>query len=361
MTRSRPNRLRWLADHRLFLLSALLGAFCAAGVARADDARSDRRRRIESMTPAEKQELQRRREQFERLPPEEQQRLRNLHHQIEADADADQLREVMHRYSQWARTLPPHRRAELQELPPAERVERIKAWYQEELRQQAGRLGPEDTEGLLRWMEKSAARHEAKFLESLPQERRAQFAALDAQVRQRAVMWMVWQRWLMVAPGQPPAIPEGELAQLRNELSPETRARLEAEPDAEQWKTVMGWIRHELRSQWSRRGRMPMPSADDTQLAQFFESELTSEERDRLLNLPGDEMLRELQRLYLMRLNLLGPGPEPGRPPRGSDDGTRFPPRRPGSGPHGPTRRQPNGDDQPGDDLPPPAGLPAMQ
>ena len=52
--------------------------------------------------------------------------------------------------------------------------------------------------------------------------------------------------------------------------------------------------------------------ADDEPLADFFEHELSDEERDRLLSLPGDEMQRELQRLYLTRTK-----PPDGSPRRG--------------------------------------------
>ncbi len=50
-------------------------------------------------------------------------------------------------------------------------------------------------------------------------------------------------------------------------------------------------------------------TADDERLADFFEKELPDEERDRLLSLPGDEMQRELQRLYLKGQNRREAGP----------------------------------------------------
>ena len=53
---------------------------------------------------------------------------------------------------------------------------------------------------------------------------------------------------------------------------------------------------------------------DDERLADFFEKELSDEERDRLLNLPGDEMQRELQRLYLTRTKPPDASPRGRRP-----------------------------------------------
>ncbi len=66
------------------------------------------------------------------------------------------------------------------------------------------------------------------------------------------------------------------------------------------------------------------PAVTEEELAQFFEKELKPMQRDQLLNLPADDMARELWRMYLRwkLAQLPGPkdrqpGPAAGKPPRG--------------------------------------------
>ncbi len=73
-------------------------------------------------------------------------------------------------------------------------------------------------------------------------------------------------------------------------------------------------MHHAIRQQHAR-GNFSI--VDDERLADFFEKELADEERDRLLNLPGDEMQRELQRLYLTRTKPPDGSPRRGRSPTG--------------------------------------------
>jgi hypothetical protein len=90
---------------------------------------------------------------------------------------------------------------------------------------------------------------------------------------------------------------EADLANLRAALSPEVRLYLESLPKAKQWQQIILWMRHAMRQQHAR-GNLSI--VDDERLVDFFEK-LPDDERDRLLNLSGDEMQRELQRLYLIR------------------------------------------------------------
>lgn len=289
----------------------------------------------EPPSPLEPVELARRFEQFQRLPAAQRQRIESLHREVAADPRSDELLETMRRYCRFVRTLPAYRRAELLELDRAQRAEQIAKLYQEELRQQARRPGEEDVAGLLRWMERIGEKQESAILAGLPEQRRRQLIELDPAVRRRATMWLAWQRWQMMPPGQQRPISDAELAELRAELTEATRQRMEAMSPAEQRRLVTSWIRQELRFQWSaRRPRSPLAPADDEQLAQFFENELTAEERHRLMNLPGDEMHRELQRFYIMRLNLLGPSTLTSPPPAAAPPSPNGKSKRPaGAGP----------------------------
>ena len=82
-------------------------------------------------------------------------------------------------------------------------------------------------------------------------------------------------------------------------LSAETRKRLEDKPPVEQWQLVAGWMRPgPRRPNEDRRMHGPLPKDDDERLAEFFEKDLSPEERDRLLAMPGEEMQWRLQQMY---------------------------------------------------------------
>ncbi len=298
------------------------------------------RRRIEAMDPAQQELLRRRREELASLAPAEQQRLRRLSEVLAADPERAELEAVMHRYCRWLDELPAYRRAELAELELDQRIDRIKQLRAEERQQRAREAGPEDLAGLFRWMHEQAAEQEAKLIDSLPPDRREQLGRLNPAMRRGMVLWLMWQRWRVFRPGGgPPPLDEKQLAEMRSSLTPQTRARLERMTPVEQWQTVGGWIREAVRRRFTSRGRHSglVPLVDDEALADFFENELSDQQRDHLLNLPGEDMQRELQRMYLMRLSVVEPGSifpgggRPGRPPG-------FPPS-PGRGPH----RSPHG------------------
>ena len=78
------------------------------------------------MSPAEQAELAEKQKWFNELDKVEQRRIRQLHQDIEQAEDAEQLREIMHRYCVWLETLPSETRFGLLEMPAAKRLEQIK-------------------------------------------------------------------------------------------------------------------------------------------------------------------------------------------------------------------------------------------
>ena len=69
-----------------------------------------------------------------------------------------------------------------------------------------------------------------------------------------------------------------------------------------------------------RRMRGPLPKDDDERIAEFFEKDLSPEERDRLLAMPGEEMQWRLQQMYLTPHEVAGrTGPAARRPPGATD------------------------------------------
>ena len=274
-----------------------------------------RQQRIQGMSLSAKGQLSRLEERFLAFDPDQQQQLRRLHRAIQAAPDASQLRQVMHRYYGWVKTLPLYARMELAELEPAERVEAVK----KRLKDGHGQpLGDKDIEVLWQWVNECAKQHEEQFRQNLPEPRRNALAKLTPSALHRMVVLDLG--WQLQATGRnkpPPAMTNQDLASLRASLSPEMRRYLEPLPTTRQWQQVAAWMRHAVRQ---RHAFGYFEKDDDERLAEFFETELTAEERDRLLSLPGDEMQRRLQRLYLTRT----------RPPDGSSRrGNRFGGERP--------------------------------
>jgi hypothetical protein len=251
-----------------------------------------RRQRVDALSSAEKEELRRRWELFESLEPAERQRLRDLHRELDHDPRSAELRTVMERYYKWFAALPPFRRAELLSLGTEERIKKIKSLVEE----QSQKLRPQDLAGIKSWIEQYAARHDdSPLLQNLPEKSRRILDKMPAAERKQMIgmMLLTWR-------GPPPNAQD--LADLRASLTPETQQRLEAKSPAEQWQIIAEAVRQWAHEKMAKSGmKSPFAMVDDVELARYFESGLTFEQRDRLLTLPADEMQRELRQMYLTR------------------------------------------------------------
>jgi len=288
-----------------------------------DDSPEGRRRQIESMSPAEQNELRQHRKWFEDRKPAEQQRLRDVYQQLRGDPHADELRLVMHGYHQWLRTLPAHQRAELERLEPEWRIERIR----QHLEEQAMQPSREDVEGLARWLEAYADRAETELLQSLWSPAGDRWAGLPEPIRRWGVVVGVSAQMGRSRFTRPT---EWDLADLRQQISPTTRAWLSSRSVPEQWGIVGRWIRDEILA-----GRF-MPPEVEEDLDLFCIEELSDQQEARLIGYSESDMRRQLWRMYCEarygpRLLFRGP-------PGGADG-----PRR--HGPGGPFRDRPG---QPG-------------
>jgi hypothetical protein len=261
-----------------------------------------RRRRIMNMSLDEKEQLLRSEDRFTSMSREEQGNVRRLHEDLQNDPDCERLRAIMHDYYEWLKPLLPLRWEMLAEMEPDQRVASVKKLLQEEQwREEGRRPGHKDMEVVWKWM-----------------------TELSKPKQQQMLSWQMWPKW--VAPNSsklPPMVTEKDLSQLRAKLSSVTRKRLEGKPPVEQSQLVARWLRQgPPRPNEDRRMHGPPPSDDDERIAEFFEKDLSPEDRDRLLAMPGDEMRWRLQQMYLMRT----------KSPEGAgrrSDGPRFN-RRPG-------------------------------
>ncbi len=321
---SRP--LVWLLSATVSL--AALGAWLWTGKLRASEGLDDRRALLEALSPAEKEELLAHQKRFLRLEPAEQQRLRELHAKIEEDPQGAELRRVMQSYYDWLKPLPFWQQAELNDndRPTAQRIVAIKKVLEEQRRRNVGRLGfgeiaradwrgsgftpsgggprlnPQDVEGLLEWIGDYARRQGPQFLEKLPESKRRELEQLSRgkdDVRRNEILGMMWLRWQLDHPANRLAVGPRDLAELRAKLSPETRSRLESKSVQDQWRNISGMASlYMFRQYVARRGEPRPPTVNEEELAEFFEKELTAQQRDELLKLPSDEMQRVLWRRY---------------------------------------------------------------
>lgn len=280
----------------------------------------DPRQRIASMSLGEKEQLLRLKERFDTLDPRQRQQLHDLDDAVQSSANGPQLRQVIHRYYDWVKTLPIYMREELAEMKPEDRIRSVKERLVKERAHGGGmRLGVGDLDKLLKWTSKYAARHETEFRETLRDQQRRRLANLGPFMRHQLMFFMML-RQTAVSKKPSGLLTDADLARLRGVLSPEVDQYLQSLPPTRQWQQVSEWMRHAARSRFTR-GAASKPN--DEALANFFEHSLSEKERDRLLSLPGEEMQRALQRRYL---NLTRPGPRdgPGRRPDGPQRGPRH-------------------------------------
>jgi hypothetical protein len=345
--------LRMLRDNGLFLKEKDSAAVQPAP-ARTEDYTEEH---VKSLPIAQKYELLRKQQRFK---PEERDRLRQLHDEIQQDPE---LRGIMERYYEWynSRLLSDFSRAELTDASSSEkRIQLIKKFIADQESKIAIRLPPgKDADALWNWMEQYSKKQENQLIEGLPEELQKNLKRLSPAVRSRWVLWMMWQRRggpQQRGPGetaQPPAtgaakpgqseaprlpqLSDADISDLRSRLTPDIREFLEAKPRDEQVRIVLSWAHNLLRE---KRGPRVGEFVDDKTLAEFFEKELTEDpeltdqERERLMGLSGEEMQRELLRLYINknrppdlfrgRSGGFPPGPPPEsefqRPPRPAQD-----------------------------------------
>jgi len=304
----------------------LVATFLALGLlaprsAHAIDALAERRQQIEAMSADEKESLRDKFAKFEALSPEEQEQLRRLHEQLDSDPQGDKLRRTMVRYHEWLKTLSPSDRADLLALPPADRLARVKTLKHDQEARAATLAGGahligKDIIALSRWMEQFATDHETELLKSAA--RRQDLKNLDPAARRKAVTLIAWQHWR--TGNKLPIVSDAEIARLAEQLSPEARAALEGQAaKADRLRMIRDWVQAISRARLAAglSGKQgPLVSAEE--LSRFFQNDLTQADRDRLMELPRDEMHRELRKLYLQRKHPPDPAPSSDKKPVGT-------------------------------------------
>ncbi len=319
----------------------------AAAPARASDDLAARRAIVARMSSEEQQELLRKQERFSALPPEEQQRLRELQATIDARPDGKKLHEVLVRYHEWLKTLSPRQRADLADLGPEERVEKVKQIMkmQDAMRQQAERakvLTRDDAKAVANWGREIVWRHRETLMKDMPDSLRGKMErSSDVSRRQDSLLFYAVNRYRGPAGRGPAIVTPKDIEELGELLSPEPRRMLDEAPDLDAKRTIaQGWVWSVVHRISSRGPRNASPPGMDEEVVRFFEHELPPLQRQGLLN-RSDELTRdELRRLYMERGHSSGGegrgqdrprGPRPGGEPANQDGSPSKPAENRGS------------------------------
>jgi hypothetical protein len=296
----------------------LVGGVCQRGYGQSE--LEDRRQRLESLSPSEKRELLAKKERFDGKSEAEKQRLRELDAQIRQHPQAEQLQQVLQRYGQWLATLQSKDRAELQELPPQDRLARIQQLREGEQDRRLSELGltARDADTVFQWWEGFLEQHEALLAEAVealnPPPDREAYAKENGERRDRSFVlrFAVWRSLDKVLR----RVPRDDINLLIPQLSQTARDRfLGLKTVDEQNQLLERWLRESFR--W----RMRPPPATNDELLRIMK-ELPDEDRERLEKLPRDELVQRLRERWESQQMWRRRGP-PG-PPR------RFPPGRDG-------------------------------
>jgi hypothetical protein len=319
------------AARRLVVLCLAIGVLAVS--LGAVETLSQRRRRVEAMSPEQREELFRREKDFRALPPEERQRIQDLHDQIEKAEDRDKLLAVMSRYCKWLDTLqPPLRREKLHDKKNSlgDRLAMVERYLKEQKLNPSKdiRLDDKSRRALAAWMDRYTADHAARFIEALAQGARPgvvrpDVAKMSPPRQQAVVREMILRGWQRAGPNAPSPLTETEAERLRAALTPGLWSKLEVKKPAEQLRIIAEWLRE-------------TPSRElDEQLADYFENSIDEEQRDQLMSLPGDMMYRSLTEQYLAHVRSTDPQQRRNDPSRHND---RQPWQRGGGRHPGPPR-----------------------
>jgi len=310
-----------------------------------------RRARIAQMSDAEKDSLARALQRFQELEPSEQQRLRQLRQVIESSPKSAELEQIIHGYYDWLATLTPGKRSEIQALPPVERLAAVERELQEEARRNQDRLSLQDYIVLADWLRDE---FEARLLETVPEKKRQKFTDQSPTFRRTTIVYMLARRmrddgWRLLE-----TLSADSIDQLASRLSPSSRELLSKADSIEaQRRIVARWVHGFVhRSVGQRQLSSLLSDVSDEEMTEFFEKELSDEQRESLLSLSPEEMWHEL-RVEYVRKQLPMPELIDGRLYRGRGD---YRGGNPGGRPEGRPGDRSSGRPDSFDRRPPPPG-----
>ncbi|MBX3415639.1 MAG: hypothetical protein KF708_23340 [Pirellulales bacterium] len=316
-----------------------------------------RRARIAAMSTAERDSLARAVDRFHALDRIEQQRLRELRQRIDRSPDRAKLEGIVEHYYDWVASLSAGKRAEIQALPPAERLAKVKQELAEEAGRNENRLGLQDYLVLANWLR---TQFEERVFADIDDDRRREELRSQPEARRRAAVAYWMARRIREGEGPRPLeqVSREAVDELKAQLSPASRAQLERADSIETQRRVIARWLHDFGQRMSRRqfGSL-LDDISEADLTEFFEHKLDDERREQLLSQSPDEMWHELRWEYL-RAQM--PDLFEGRSFRGRGDYRGGPPvGRPDGRPPGPPPDRAGGRTDRHERRPPPQQAPA--
>lgn len=302
---------------------------------------ADARRLVGQLNAVDRHRLRQNKSRFDALDEDEKDRLRDFHRKVCASDSGTELYTVLRRYREWLATVPDGQRADLLELSPEERIAKIRTVRQSQqvssFRVHVGDIPPEDAITVARWLRDYVQNHASQLLLQLPDHVKSQIGRMpDGRRRQRMLFMEVARNINSI---QLPNPERSHLQQLRDSLSTDGAVRLGQLVDLDDSALA---VRHLLTRRAESMQRQ-MPSRE--RLVDFYNNDLTTEQRDRIDQLVPDEAHRELRRQFFLR-QMRGRGAgEAGRRPFRAGEGP--PDRPPGRherrerGKRGPPRERP--------------------
>ncbi|MCA9175715.1 MAG: hypothetical protein KDB14_14620, partial [Planctomycetales bacterium] len=254
------------------------------------DTLEQRRRQVESLGAEELYELKRKWQRLEHLPYPDQQRVRQLHQGLEKAEDRAELATTLERYTDWLRSLPSARRAELLSQPADLRLDEIRSALEEQTTISVTAntaLEERDFSVLKRWLNAYALKHKDELLQNMHADMRRRYDNATGQ-RQNILLAGALAR----DPQGTRRITDEELSALTTLLSPAAQQTLQRAPDRRQ--TLANWLRASTNFAFPPRAAMPTT----IQLRSFYQTSVTDEQRKELESLSPEESKAMLLRLY---------------------------------------------------------------
>lgn len=323
----------------LCLLTAMIG--------HAQETESEKAARIEAMSDADKLALRNKLERFDRLSSDERERLFNLNAQLEQRADGEELREVMHRYYAWLKTINSGQRLELQNMPIEERVKKIKELmagqerirFFEVMKEFMKGVEAEEFDAIHQWIvddwlvrEKDRVlANEDKLYRRKPWLREG---LSDPSISENRKVYVLWFNMFGVD-GITDVMPSKEdFEQLKSRLNEDTQKKLEADAENEQ-HLLAALMRATIFSQFRHH-------VDDDELKKFY-AQLPEKEKAKIAGYSPERFDYELRKLYRLENGKRFVGNRPPGPPSRDRDNRRGDGRDGRGNGRGPDGRGPDG------------------
>jgi len=216
--------------------------------------------------------------------PGQQQRLRELERAIRQADDAQQLQTTLLVYSRWLSQRLPVDREDLRTLPTDDRLDLIRQIVREDEERALRHLSAKDSAALRQEIMEIYKERESAFRKDLRRRDHDNRPPFDGPEARKALIVLNWE--------------------LRNDHRDDrTRDRLIKQLSREareHWEKISrrGRLRRQLQLwRWISESMQPKWGPDE--LERFFAKDLDNRQRERLLNLPPEEMRSQLERLYL--------------------------------------------------------------